>query len=380
MLTRRKRIVFSAVAALIPLFFLILAAEVRMRLKFSKAAIAEARRVIDPELGWKPTPNLVREGTAIDALRRPSKFRMTQNADGFRLASDPNTPKPRVFVLGDSYTQSDDIDDSKFYAALLARRIPEADFWAFGCSGYGTFQQWMILQKHVATIRPNVLLLQMSSNDIVNNLLELEDAMPFLATPGPRPYLMDDGTTKFHFSTRDKGLRRYSRTWASLQDRFDAIVNKSERWVPGQVRQYGTARNPENFDELLDRATEKTVELLRKMQSTIGPDARLIAFYDEDVPPLSDALKRACTLAGIEVGDELIDTIGPALMAEEGRHGKFVYRTIDKWHWNDAGHAVVADLLEKPLREALGLPRTESGGEPAAKIARDPKSDPNTSR
>lgn len=367
MLTRRKRIVFSAIAALIPLFFLILAAEIRMRLKFSKAAIAEARRVIDPELGWKPTPNLVREGTALDALRRPSKFRMTQNADGFRLASDPNSKKPHVFVLGDSYTQSDDIDDTKFYPALLANRIPEADFWAFGCSGYGTFQQWMLLEKHVRTIRPNVLLLQMSSNDVVNNLLELEDAMPFLATPGPRPYLMDDGSTKFHYSTRDKGLRRYSRTWASLQDRFDAIVNKSERWVPGQVRQYGTARNPENFDELLDRATEKTVALLRKIQSTIGPDAKLIAFYDEDVPPLSDALKRACKLAGVK----LIDTVGPAMMAEEGRQGKFVYRTIDKWHWNDAGHAVVADLLEEPLREALGLSVKPTGTDKPAKIARD---------
>lgn len=372
MLTRRKRIVFSAIAVSFPLLFLILAAEVRMRLKFSKAAIAEARRVIDPELGWKPTPNLVREGTALDALRRPAKFRMTQNADGFRLAADAATAKPRVFVLGDSYTQSDDIDDSKFYPALLATRIPEAAFWAFGCSGYGTFQQWMILKKHVATIRPNVLLLQMSSNDIVNNLLELEDAMPFLATPGPRPYLVDDGTTKFHFASRDKGLRRYSKTWGSILDRYDSVVNKSERWVPGKVRQYGTSRNPDNFGELLVRATEKTVELLRRMQSDIGPDARLIAFYDEDVPPLSDALKKACKLAGVE----LIDTVGPAMMAEEGRQGKFVYRTIDKWHWNDAGHQVVADLLENPLRDALGFESRGDAGDPAAKIARDSKAGP----
>lgn len=369
MLTRRKRIVFSAIAVSLPLLFLTLAAEVRMRLKFSKAAIAEARRVIDPELGWKPAPGLVREGTAIDALRRPSKFRMTQNADGFRLASDIATTKPRVFVLGDSYTQSDDIDDSKFYPALLAARIPDAAFWAFGCSGYGTFQQWMILQKHAATIKPDVLLLQMSSNDVVNNLLELEDAMPFLATPGPRPYLMDDGSTKFHFASREKGLRRYSKAWGSLLDRYDKIVHKSERWTPGQVRQYGTGRNPANFDELLEKATAKTAELLKRMQSTIGPDAKLIAFYDEDVPPLSDALKRACKLANVE----LIDTIGPAMMAEEGRQGKFVYRTIDKWHWNDAGHAVVADLLEAPVREALHFGSKSKAGEPAEKIASDSK-------
>ncbi|TNV75066.1 hypothetical protein FGO68_gene14598 [Halteria grandinella] len=340
-----------------------------MRLKFSKAAIAEARRVIDPELGWKPTPSLVREGIALDALRRPTQFRMTQNADGFRLASDTATTKPRVFVLGDSYTQADDIDDSKFYPTLLADRIPEASFWAFGCSGYGTFQQWMILEKHVGTIRPSLLLLQMSSNDVVNNLLELEDAMPFLATPGPRPYLLDDGTTKFHFSTRDKGMRRYSRAWGSLLDRFDSIVHKAENWIPGQVRQYGQNRNPDNFEELLDTATRKTAELLNRMKATIGPDARLIAFYDEDVPPLSDAVKKACELAGVE----LIDTIGPAMMAEEGRQKQFVYRTIDKWHWNDAGHAVVAEILESPVRSALGFESSGSKPRDAAKIAREPK-------
>jgi hypothetical protein len=369
MLTRRKRFAFAAVAALMPLSLLLLVTEVHLRVKRAAIRSTEARRELDAELGWRPTPNLVREGTAIDALRRPSPFRMTQNAHGFRLWSDTTTDRPRVFVLGDSYTQSDDIDDTKTFSARLAARMPDAAFWAYGCSGFGNFQQLLVLQQHVSEIKPDVLLLQLSSNDVINNLLELEDAMPFLATPGPRPYLLDDGSVKFHFASRDKGLRKYSLAYGALHDRIGSLLFGAERWVPGQIRQYGKSRNPDNFEELLEKAVVKTADLLRKMKEAIGPDARLIAFYDEDVPPLSDALKRACILADVR----LIDTIGPTLMAEEGRQGKFVYRTLDMWHWNDAGHEVVAQVLEGPLRDALKLDSDAVRNAPATKIAREAK-------
>lgn len=356
MITLRKRIAFTAIAATLPLSLLFACFELSLRLKQASAKATEARRMIDSEFGWLPTPNLIREGEAIDAVRQKSHFLMTQDSHGFRKWGDTSTAHKRVFVLGDSYTQSDDIDDGKTFYAVLQNRMPEAEFWAFGCSGFGTFQQWMILEKYVGEIRPDVLILQMSSNDVINNLLELEDNMPFLATPGPRPYLMDDGTTRFHMATRHKGLAQYSRAIASLSDRFESLTHRSEQWVPGQMRNYGVHRKPRNFQELLDRSVLKTAEILERMQKTVGPETRILAFYDEDVPPLSDALRQACQKANIP----LIDTIGPAMMVEEGRANSYVYRTRDLWHWNDDGHALVADLLEEPLRNALNQGVSES--------------------
>ena len=345
----RKRIIFSAVAALVPLGLIAFGFEISLRLKQKSAKTTEARRKLDAELGWVPTPNLVRTGQSRDAIGRTTSYRMTQDPHGFRLWGDKATAKKRVLVLGDSYTQADDIDDTRAYWAELARRFPQAGFWAFGCSGYGTFQQAIVLEKHVAEIKPDLLILQMSSNDVINNQLELEDALPFLTTPGARPYLMDDGSVRHYFATTRRGLKAWSYAYASLADRLDNLFHKDQQWVPGQLRDFGTHRAPGNMDELIQKATGKTAELLRRIQRDLGPNASMIAFYDEDVPPLSDVLQQACAQAGVR----LVNTIGPAMMREEGRRGHYVYRTRDLWHWNDDGHKLVADLLEGDVRAAL---------------------------
>lgn len=378
-MTLRKRIVFSAIAALVPLFLLVVGIEVTLRLKQTTAKTTEARRKLDTELGWVPTPNLVRTGQSRDAIGRTSTFHMTQDAHGFRLWGDTATPKKRVLILGDSYTQADDIDDAQAYWAQLAGKFPEAEFWAFGCSGYGTFQQALVLERYVAEIKPDLLVLQMSSNDLINNLLELEDALPFLTTPGPRPYLLDDGRVKHYFATSKRGLKAWSLAYGSLADRLEDLLYQHEQWVPGQTRDYGTHRAPAHMDELLRKATSKTADLLVRMKTAIGANAEMISFYDEDVPPLTDALKTACAQAGVR----LISTIGPAMMAEEGRQGHYVYRTRDLWHWNDDGHKLVADLLEDKIRESLAVNRSESPSKPEERrkiqekpdtLARDAKS------
>ena len=375
MITRRKRIAFTLVASAIPLSLMVMGFEISLRLKQSNAISSESRRILDQKLGWVPRPGLVREGDSLDAMNQTSHFRMTQDSHGFRRWGDLSTQKPRVFVIGDSYTQADDIDDSKTYYALLADRLPDAEFWAFGCSGYGTFQQSMILEKYAPEIRPDVLLIQLSSNDLINNLLELEDAMPFLSTPGPRPYLMDDGSVTNHFATRNRGLRKLSYAYASLSDRFENLVYQSENWLPGQPRNYGEHRKPDNMNELLTKSAMKTASILQGMKQVAGPKTQVIAFYDEDVPPLTMALKQACEMAKIP----LISSIGQKMVEEEGRLGLFYYRTRDLWHWNDEGHKLVAEILETPLRQALApknsggdsIPNANDKNQPA--IARDMK-------
>lgn len=360
MISKRKRIIFTLIVLSFPVFIVFLGFELTLRIKAAGAKSTEARRIVDPVLGWRPTPNLVREGVSIDAMGQKSAFRMTQNEHGFRLWSDPATKKPRVLVIGDSYTQSDDIDDQKTYFARLAERLPQADFWAFGCSGYGTYQQLLIIQKNQPVIRPDVLLLQLSSNDVVNNLAELEDCMPFLTTPAPRPFLQNDGSVIFSMAQRHRGLAGYSRAIASLSDRVDSILLKEEEWVPGKIRKHTIRFKSSDFDQILDRAIIKTADLLRQIKATVGPDTQVIAFYDEDVEILTSALKQACLLAGLN----LIDDAGKAICEEEGRRGCFYYRTRDFWHWNDAGHAMVASALEPFVKNALD----SSGKDPSSPV------------
>jgi hypothetical protein len=371
MLTRRKKIAFSLIALSFPAMLVFLGFEMTLRIKAANTRTNEARRVIDSKLGWRPTPSLVREGDSSDAIGQKYHFRMTQDAHGFRLWGDVNTTKPRVFVLGDSYTQADDIDDQQTFHAILAQRFPGAEFWAFGCSGYGTYQQMMILQEVQPQVRPDVLVLQLSSNDVVNNLAELESCMPFLTTPAPRPYLQDDGTVRFAMAQRHRGLAGYSKAIASISDRIETLTTASEQWVPGQMRRYTIRFKSDDFDQILDKAVVKTADLLRQMKKVVGPNTRVIAFFDEDVEILTNALKQACLLADLP----LVESVGKAISDEEGKRGNFCYRTRDFWHWNNQGHEVVATVLEPYLSKALEEKYPESA-KPSAKsekLAKDSK-------
>ena len=129
------------------------------------------------------------------------------------------------------------------------------------------------------------------------------------------------------------------------------------------------------MNELLTKSAMKTASILQGMKQVAGPKTQVIAFYDEDVPPLTMALKQACEMAKIP----LISSIGQKMVEEEGRLGLFYYRTRDLWHWNDEGHKLVAELLETPLQQALApknsggdsIPNANDINQPA--IARDLK-------
>ena len=145
--------------------------------------------------------------------------------------------------------------------------------------------------------------------------------------------------------------------------------------MPGENRKIGTELNQESLNQLIKKATIKTATILNSIKTRLGPDTRLIAFYDEDVQPLGQALQQACLDAQIP----LIQSIGPKMMKEEGRLGYYHYRTRDLWHWNNDGHKLVADLLETPLRQALELASPDQESTPKAvppippAIARDSK-------
>jgi hypothetical protein len=51
-----------------------------------------------------------------------------------------------------------------------------AESFAYGVMGYGTLQQYMILDRYLDEIQPGLIILQMCSNDLINNSLSVEIA------------------------------------------------------------------------------------------------------------------------------------------------------------------------------------------------------------
>ena len=105
--------------------------------------------------------------------------------------------------MGDSHTQGEFISNEKLYYAKLSEM---GEVFAGGNGGFGNLQELMVLEDFLSVIKPDVIVWQLSSNDIVNNIYELE----FLSVKDNnglrRPYL-EDGNIVYRLPKPLPGLR-----------------------------------------------------------------------------------------------------------------------------------------------------------------------------
>ena len=87
--------------------------------------------VRDAELGWRPNGNLSAERALVDASGTAYRARVTTERDGFRRFPDANG-RPRVLIIGDSFTHAVEVGDEHGYWAVLARRHPDYAVFAIG--------------------------------------------------------------------------------------------------------------------------------------------------------------------------------------------------------------------------------------------------------
>ncbi len=108
--------------------------------------------------GWATKPNL---DAGID-------FTVTTNNRGMRASPDydPKDPRPRVMLLGDSFTWGDDLNDQEIWPYILQQRMPEVHFLNFGVSGYGVDQMYITLLEEIETYQPTLVVLGFIGEDL----------------------------------------------------------------------------------------------------------------------------------------------------------------------------------------------------------------------
>ncbi|MEZ4654087.1 MAG: GDSL-type esterase/lipase family protein [Candidatus Eisenbacteria bacterium] len=94
------------------------------------------------------------------------------NEDGFQGTSHPggtNSRRVRILVLGDSYVFGHGVEDDETFCAVLAHLLPSTEVLNFGVSGYSTDQELLLLQDRGLAYHPDVVLLCLYRNDILDN-------------------------------------------------------------------------------------------------------------------------------------------------------------------------------------------------------------------
>jgi hypothetical protein len=118
----------------------------------------------DADLGWMPIPG------SSSTVTNARTVHAHHNSLGLRDDEFTLDAKPTILFLGDSFVWGLDAEAGERFSELLKPRIPDTKILAAGVSGYGTDQEYLLLQKLWPKVRPAVVVLIFcTDNDRADN-------------------------------------------------------------------------------------------------------------------------------------------------------------------------------------------------------------------
>lgn len=326
-------------AAPIPALAVLAGAEsaTRIALKESRSPM----RALSPELGWKTSEN-VRLRYVHPAF---GSVAFSTGRDGFRRLGDLATSNAKIFVIGDSYTEASQVSDGEAYYDQLAKRLRGVEIFAHGTGGYGSLQEYMILDHHFDIVRPDIVLWQFSANDLINNDHYLEARSP-LSSRMTRPYY-EDGRIEYRFAGTGF-LARYSRLVRFVDARIAMLRGHGFQAVSLDRERAGDPH-------ALERSIRTTSAIMRLVKQRTG-DVPVVGFLSEG-DHFADSLFSALAIAnGWDYITGVVDSIAKA---------KATGLTVDglprDGHWNRTGHGIAGNVIFREL-ERRGVPVVRDGG------------------
>jgi hypothetical protein len=118
----------------------------------------------DAELGWMPIPG------STSSITNARTIQAHHNSLGLRDDEFTLDAKPTILFLGDSFVWGLDAEANERFSELLKARIANYKILAAGVSGYGTDQEFLLLQKLWPKVKPAiVVLIFCADNDRADN-------------------------------------------------------------------------------------------------------------------------------------------------------------------------------------------------------------------
>ena len=137
----------------------------------------------DEQLGWFPIPNSSNRFTGSRTVS------IEHNRLGFRGPEPVRNGKPGILFLGDSFVWGFDAEASERFTEKLQTRHPEWNIYNLGVSGYGTDQEYLLLQKYFEQYQPQVVFLMFcTDNDDSDNCWNVRGGYykPYVTLEGTR--------------------------------------------------------------------------------------------------------------------------------------------------------------------------------------------------
>lgn len=302
---------------------------------------------LDQDLGWKATEHY--QEALVERTKNGTLYpvRRSQTQYGFRSFGDVNSRRLKMLVMGDSFTHATAVSDDRTYHALLSKLL-DVEVFAYGAGGYGTLQEFLVLDRYLDIIRPDIILWQYCVNDFINNDNELERLSRINNNGWVRPYWRN-GKVQL-LSPKESSLQ--VRDWINRHSRFlYFVVTRLDRLRAANTRD--TVEVDIEAEGMrhagFARAVAVTDELMGRVRARVGTRP-IMAFDCTEAEPYSQAFRGISAHHAITYWDDVPQSV----QAADAR-GEDVY-CADGSHWSERGHELAAQALAKHIRAEFPLP------------------------
>ena len=273
----------------------------------------------------------------------PGNFRSAHSTffeNGFRRWGDLTKPAIKVLVLGDSYTEDIYVSNGEEWYAYLEKAFKDVELFVYGAGGYGSLQEFLVLDDFIDEIDPDVVVWQFCSNDYSNNLYAWDRSHYPNNNFGVRPYL-ENGQVIYRLPLPFPELRKYSK-FADLLLRLYDVKMKQWNDTIFSSTSLASAREVNNDERMLVMAQEKeragfevTQTILQMARRRTGEVPFFLLFADQ----MTEKERRFCQIEDMTC----IPGIFEHLERKEAQGN--VVRVVDDGHWNLAGNRFVGEYL-----------------------------------
>jgi len=295
---------------------------------YARVTKQERGMTSDPELGWRPLPNVEKIGD-IWGVSRPA----STNSHGWRDRERTYAKRRgtlRAVAIGDSFTFGVGVDDGERFTDVLSAKMQQLEVVNLGVAGYGPDQELRALELYGVEYQPDLVFLTIFlGNDLADIRYER-----LYSWPKPH-YSLEGGRLKLWKPRLTWGI--HARTASYLAEfLYQYLTNADAQGIPAP--ELTTAHLVPLFDVIVRQIAKVTAE----------HGARLVAVMAYPADQLSDEpseLSQHVTQTLEQVNVVRLDT--KTIFAGWPDASRLLYSTDG--HWNAKGHAVVADGIRDLL-------------------------------
>jgi hypothetical protein len=284
------------------------------------------------------------------ALKNKIEMKMLDSELGWKgneYLGDIKAQNKKIMFIGDSFTHGLTIKKELLYYRVVKNYL-NVEIFGYGGGGYGTLQEYLYLKRMMDLIKPDLVCLQVCSNDFINNSYSLEKKSVLNNSYAMRPYYIN-GQIKYSFPRKSLFMNKYlipnSRLIYLISNRIDRICAALGKYrILNSVEYDIKKRGLENQE--FRNSVIVTSEIINKIK-ILCSNCILVAFCVDDEEPYYSQFKIIFEQLGISLFEEI-----PELLKKAEKEG--TETTLrDHSHWNEAGHEIVGKYLSKKIKSVL---------------------------